>query len=430
MIIDHIQLAMPAGREAEARAYFGGLLGLAEEPKPAPLANRGGCWFRGPGCVLHLGVDSDFRPQTKAHPAFLVHDLADLARRLEAAGLAVRWDDALPGVARFYTADPFGNRLELIQDGGGFSQQCPHRATETRAGSGVRTSPSVAGPSKKLPSSGCKLMQSQAEKGQAFRALHEGERAFIIPNPWDIGTARLLAHLGFEALATTSAGYAFSVGQRDLTIGRDQMIAHVRDIVTATELPVSADLENGFGDDAETVAETIRLAAATGLVGGSIEDATGRPDAPIYRLDLAVERVRAAVAAARALPFPFTLTARAENYLVGRPDLEDTIRRLRAYQEAGADVLYAPGLSGLDDIVAVVDAVERPVNVVMGLRGAQLSLAALSEIGVKRISVGSALSRAALGAFLRAAREMRQHGTFTFAEEAVSYQEISAMFHT
>ena len=271
-------------------------------------------------------------------------------------------------------------------------------------------------------------MRTQAERGRAFRALHKRDTAFIIPNPWDVGTARLLAHLGFEALATTSAGYAFSVGQRDNTIGRDEMMAHVRAIVSATDLPVSADLENGFGDDPETVAATIRLAAATGLVGGSIEDGTARADDPIYEHALAVERVRAAAQVARALPFPFTLTARAENYLVGRPDLKDTIKRLQAYQEGGADVLYAPGLSTKDDIAAVVSSVDRPVNVVMGLQGVQLSLAALSQIGVKRVSVGSALSRAALGAFLRAAREMRNHGTFAFADEAVSYRDISAMF--
>jgi 2-methylisocitrate lyase-like PEP mutase family enzyme len=271
-------------------------------------------------------------------------------------------------------------------------------------------------------------MRTQAEKASAFRALHERENAFIIPNPWDIGTARLLKHLGFEALATTSAGYAFSLGQRDYKLGRDNTLAHAASIVSATDLPVSADLENGFGDDPETVGETIRLAAATGLAGGSIEDSTGRHGDPIYGFDMAVERVRAAAEAARSLPFPFTLTARAENFLWGRPDLADTIKRLQAYQEAGADVLYAPGLASKDDIAAVVKAVDRPVNVVMGLNGVQLTLAELSEIGVKRVSVGSALARAALGAFLRAAREMREHGSFTFADEAVSYSEISAMF--
>lgn len=271
-------------------------------------------------------------------------------------------------------------------------------------------------------------MRTQAEKGSSFRALHERDGAFIIPNPWDVGTARLLAHLGFEALATTSAGFAFSIGRRDNAVGRDLMLAHVDAIAAATDLPVSADLENGFGDHPETVAETIRLGAAAGLAGGSIEDSINRPGEPIYEQELAVERVRAAVEAGRALAFPFTLTARCENYLVGRPDLADTIRRLQAYQEAGADVLFAPGLTSRDDIAAVVRSVDRPVNVVMGLQGVQLGLAELSELGVKRVSVGSALTRAALGAFLRAAREMREHGTFTFAEEAVSFREISALF--
>jgi len=270
-------------------------------------------------------------------------------------------------------------------------------------------------------------MLTQAEKGRIFRGLHERDHAFIIPNPWDVGTAHLLEHVGFEALATTSAGYAFSVGRRDGTIGRDEMLAHVSTIASTTDLPVSADLENGYGDAPDIVAETIRLAAATGLAGGSIEDATGLPDHPIYEKEHAVERVRAAVEVVRKLSFPFTLTARAENYLHGRPDLKDTIERLQAYQEAGANVLYAPGLASRKDIVAVVSAVDRPVNAVMGLQGVQLSLAELSAIGVRRISVGSALSRAALGAFLRAAREMREKGTFDFAKEAVSYRDISAM---
>lgn len=271
-------------------------------------------------------------------------------------------------------------------------------------------------------------MRTQSQKAATFRALHERDGAFIIPNPWDKGTARLLAHLGFEALATTSAGYAFSVGRTDYSIGRDEMLKHVADIVAATDLPVSADLENGFADDPGDAAETYRLAAATGLAGGSIEDATGRNDDPIYEQTLAAERVRAVVEAVRSLPFPFTVTGRAENYLWGRPDLKDTIRRLQAYQDAGADVLYAPGLTSKEDIGTVVRSVDRPVNVVMGLQGVQLSHADLAAIGVKRISVGSALSRAALGAFLRAAREMRERGTFTFAAEAVNYRDISAMF--
>jgi 2-methylisocitrate lyase-like PEP mutase family enzyme len=194
------------------------------------------------------------------------------------------------------------------------------------------------------------------------------------------------------------------------------------------DLPVSADLENGFGDEPDTVAETIRLAATTGLAGASIEDSTGRTDHPLYDHGLACDRVRAAAEAARAAPFLFTLTARAENFLVGRVDIADVIRRLQGYQEAGADVLYAPGLASRDDIAAVVRSVDRPVNVVMGLQGVRLSQAELSAMGVRRISVGSALSRAALGAFLRAAREMREQGTFTFADEAVSFRDVSAMF--
>jgi 2-methylisocitrate lyase-like PEP mutase family enzyme len=205
------------------------------------------------------------------------------------------------------------------------------------------------------------------------------------------------------------------------------MLAHVAELVGATDLPISADLENGFGDTLEQVAETYRLAAATGLVGASIEDASGRTDKPIYELALATERVSAAVEAARELPFPFTVTARAENYLHGRPDLKDTIRRLQAFQDAGADVLYAPGLSTKADIAAVVTSVDLPVNVLMGAAGLRLSAAELSDLGVKRISVGSALSRAALGAFLRASREMLEHGTFTFGDDAVSYHDISAM---
>ena len=271
-------------------------------------------------------------------------------------------------------------------------------------------------------------MRTQAEKGELFRALHARDDAFIIPNPWDVGTARLLARLGFEALATTSAGYAFSVGRRDNSVDRDEMLEHVAAIAAATDLPVSADLESCYAEDLEGIADTIRRAAEAGLVGGSIEDSTQRPDDPLYERELAADRVRAAAEAARSLPVPFTLTGRAENFLVGRPDLADAIARLQAYQEAGADVLYAPGLTSRDDIAALVRSVDRPVNVVMGLQGVQLSLADLAELGVKRVSVGSALSRAALGAFLEAAREMAADGTFTFAERAVDYREISSMF--
>lgn len=268
-------------------------------------------------------------------------------------------------------------------------------------------------------------MQAKADN---FYALHQAPGTFIIPNPWDRGSARILAHMGFKALATTSMGYAFSIGQRDNSLTREQTLANAADIVGATDLPVNADLENGFGDAPEAAAETIRLSAATGICGGSIEDASGRADAPIYDIGLARERVAAAVAAARSLPYRFTLTARAENYLWGRADLNDTIKRLQTFQEAGADVLYAPGLKTREDIAAVVSSVDRPVNVVMGLVGAQLSLEELSRIGVKRISVGSSLQRAALGAFLRAAGEMSSQGTFTYAAEAASPKDVTPIF--
>lgn len=271
---------------------------------------------------------------------------------------------------------------------------------------------------------------TQAEKAERFQALHRRAGAFIIPNPWDRGTARLLVHQGFEALATTSAGYAFSMGRPDNAVPRETMLAHVSAIAAATPLPVSADLEHGYGDEPATVAETIRFAAGVGAVGGSIEDSTGRADPPLYDIGQAAERIRAAAEAVRKLPFPFMLTARAENYLVGRPDLKDTLRRLQAYQEAGADVLYAPGLASREDIAAVVSSVDRPVNVVMGLQGLRLGLAELSALGVKRISVGSALARAAFGAFLRAAEEMREHGGFGFADEAAPYRDLNSLFRT
>jgi 2-methylisocitrate lyase-like PEP mutase family enzyme len=270
--------------------------------------------------------------------------------------------------------------------------------------------------------------KTQAEKGRRFRELHRQDHAFIVPNPWDIGTAKLLQSLGFEALATTSAGYAFSVGKPDGAIDREQMIAHAAEIVAATELPVSADLENLYVDDPSQVSQTIRIAAEAGLAGCSIEDVPlGRGEGP-YELEFAADRVRAAAEAAHSLPFPFTLTARSENFIVGRPDLRDTIARLQAFQQAGADVLFAPGLKTKEDIATVFRSVDRPLNVIMGLQGVQLSVAELSEIGVKRISVGSALSRAALGAFLKGAHEMLERGTFNFAETATTYADLNAMF--
>ena len=271
-------------------------------------------------------------------------------------------------------------------------------------------------------------VSDQYAKAEKFRRLHQGNSAFIVPNPWDVGTARLLAHLGFEALATTSMGYAFSRGRMDNTLSREETLAYASEIVAASSLPVSADLENGFGDSPESAAETITLAGEARLVGGSIEDATGRSENPIYEQQHAADRIRAAAESARRLPFSFMLTARAENFLWGRPNLQDTIKRLQAFQDAGADVLYAPGLRTREDISAVVSSVDRPVNVVMGLQGVQLDVAELSALGVRRISVGSALCRAALGAFLRAARETRERGTFSWASEAANPWELTRIF--
>jgi 2-methylisocitrate lyase-like PEP mutase family enzyme len=272
------------------------------------------------------------------------------------------------------------------------------------------------------------LVPTQAEKGITFRDLHHGDRAFIVPNPWDAGSARLLQSLGFEALATTSAGFAYSIGKPDGAIDRDSMLAHAAAIVAATDLPVSADTENCYADEPAGVAETIRLAAKTGLAGCSIEDVPLGREGRAYEIKFAAERVRAAAEAAHSLPFPFTLTARAENFITGRPDLRDTIARLQAFQEGGADVLFAPGLTSKEDIATVVRSVDRPVNVIMGLQGVRLTVAELSELGVKRVSVGSALSRVALTAFVRAAREMKEHGTFTFADDAMKYAEFNAAF--
>lgn len=268
------------------------------------------------------------------------------------------------------------------------------------------------------------MLENQADisaRAARFAALHRPGDPLVLPNPWDVGTARILAALGFQALATTSAGMAFSMGRRDGAAGREAALAHAAQLVAATDLPVSADLENGFGDRPEDAAETIRRAGAIGLAGASIEDASGDPDAPIYDRSLAVERVAAAVEAARGLGRPFVLTARAENFLHGRPDLDDTLARLAAFEAAGADVLYAPGLSRIEDIRAVCRGVSRPVNV---LGGGALSVAELAEAGAARVSLGGALARAALGAFLRAAREVRKSGTFGFAAEAAGFAEI------
>lgn len=273
-------------------------------------------------------------------------------------------------------------------------------------------------------------MKTPTEKAAAFRALHERPGAFMIPNPWDAGTARLLASLGFEALATTSLGLANSLGRVDGTNGvsRAQVIENCRVIAAATDLPVNADLENGYAHEPRAAAEIIRLAAEAGVSGGSIEDATGEADEPIYDFQHAVERVQAAVEVARGLPVPFLLTARAENLLHGRPDLDDTIRRLQAFEKAGADVLYAPGVRDLAAIRTVVASVTKPVNVVMSAADPDLTVEQLAAAGVKRISVGGALSRLALAAFLKGAREMAERGGFTWMRDTVPSKELKAIF--
>jgi 2-methylisocitrate lyase-like PEP mutase family enzyme len=269
--------------------------------------------------------------------------------------------------------------------------------------------------------------RAQSDRAQAFRALHHQDGAFVIPNPWDAGSARLLASVGFKALATTSAGFAFTLGRRDGAVSRDEKLQHIRDLVAAVDLPIAADLENGFGDAPEIAAETISLGAEAGLVGGSIEDSSGDPEHPIYDFNHAVERVAAAVEAAYALPFAFTLTARAENFLHGRPDLDDTIKRLQAFERAGADVLFAPGLTDLEMVKAICSSVSKPVNVVMSLALSKLTHADLAEAGVKRISLGAGLSRAAFGAVMRAAREITDHGSFTFLGDALQAAELIAV---
>ncbi len=265
---------------------------------------------------------------------------------------------------------------------------------------------------------------SDAPSIASFRDLHHRDEAFIIPNPWDIGSARILASMGFEALATTSAGLAYSRGLKDGEVSPSDMLDHCRDMSAATPLPVSADLGKGFGNRPEDVADTIDQVAETGVAGCSIEDFTGDPTRPIFDFDIAVERIAAASDAAKGRERDFVLTARCENFLYGRPDLDDTVRRLRAFDTAGADVLYAPGLNQLDQIRAVCDAVSKPVNVLIGVPGSAFRLRSLSSVGVKRVSVGSNLARLAFGELIRAAGEMRRDGTFTFAERTAGSSEI------
>ncbi len=266
---------------------------------------------------------------------------------------------------------------------------------------------------------------SQSDKATRFRALHQGPGAFLIPNPWDAGSARILAGLGFEALATSSGASAGILGRRDGKVTREEALAHARAIVGATDLPVSADLEKGFGDAPAVAAETIRLAAEVGLVGGSIEDASGDKDKPLYDLSLAAERVAAAVQAARALPFPFTLTARAENFLRGNPNLDDTIKRLQAFEKAGADVLFAPGLPDLEAVRAVCAAVSKPFNFMVGIKGKSFTVAELTAAGVKRISLATSLYREAMSGLVNAAREVREKGTFGYLDRSLTTPELN-----
>lgn len=269
-------------------------------------------------------------------------------------------------------------------------------------------------------------MSDQAGKAQALAALHAGPQAFVIANAWDAGSARLLTALGFKAIATSSGACAGVLGRRDGMVTRDEAMAHCKAVVEATDLPVSADLEKGFGDAPADAAETIRLAASIGLVGASIEDATGDPQRPLFEPALATERIAAAVEAARAMPFPFALTARTENYLRGNPDLDDTIRRLRSFEAAGADVLMAPGLPDLDAVRAVCAALSRPVNFMAGIKGKSFTVAALADAGVRRISLATSLYRAAMSGLLEAAKEVQDSGTFGYLDDTLATPALNA----
>jgi 2-methylisocitrate lyase-like PEP mutase family enzyme len=267
---------------------------------------------------------------------------------------------------------------------------------------------------------------TQTDKAEQFRVLHEAQDAFVIANVWDGGSARMMAGLGFAALATSSGASAGLLGRRDGKVTRDEALAQARVICDAIDLPVSADLEKGFGDAPEIVGETIGMAAEAGLVGGSIEDASGNPDAPIFELGYATERIAAAVSAARALPFWFTLTGRAENFLRGRPDLDDTIKRLKAYEAAGVDALMAPGLPDLESVRAVCAATTKPFNFMVGIKGKSFTVAALSAAGVKRISLATSLYRAAMTGLLSAAKEVREHGTFGYIDTSLATPDMNA----
>jgi 2-methylisocitrate lyase-like PEP mutase family enzyme len=266
---------------------------------------------------------------------------------------------------------------------------------------------------------------TQTEKALRFQQLHQRPGAFLIPNPWDAGSARVLAGLGFEAFTTSSGASAATFGRRDGKLTRDEALASARAIANATDLPVAADLENGFGDAPDAVAETVRMAAEAGLVGCSIEDHTGDKERPLYELQFAADRIAAAVQAAKSLPFPFTLTARAENFFRGKPDLDDTIKRLQAYEKAGADVLFAPSLPDLAAVRAICSAVSRPVNFMVAIRGKSFTVAQLVEAGVKRISFASSLYRAAMTGLIEAASELKQSGTFGYLDKTITTAELN-----
>jgi 2-methylisocitrate lyase-like PEP mutase family enzyme len=271
------------------------------------------------------------------------------------------------------------------------------------------------------------MVATQNEKATRFRALHEGPGVFVIPNPWDVGSARILAGLGFQALATSSAASASAVGRRDGKLTREEALRHSQLIVDATELPVSADLENGFGDAPEVVATTIRLAAGVGLVGCTIEDSTGDPSSPLYDFRLAVERIAAAAEAGRSVGFPFILTARAHNLLYASPSLDETINRLQAFEKAGADVLFAPGLPDLAAVRAVCQAVSKPVNFMVGIKGKSFPAGELAAAGVKRISLATSLYRAAMTGLLDAAREVKEKGQFSFVDRCVTTPDLNKL---
>jgi 2-methylisocitrate lyase-like PEP mutase family enzyme len=271
-------------------------------------------------------------------------------------------------------------------------------------------------------------MKTQQEKSAAFVALHQEPSCFLIPNPWDKGSAILLESMGFKALASTGAGYAFTLGKADLAIGAKDMLGYFKDICDVTDVPVSADMQNGFGDTPESVALTIIEAAKVGLVGGSIEDASGNTRDAIYDIGQAKERIAAAAQASKGLDFKFMLTARCENYLYGNPSISDTIKRLQAYQEAGADVLYAPGIQTVEDIKAVLSSIDRPMNLLMGFPSSQLTVTEVAALGVRRISIGGSMARAAMGALKRAGAEMLEHGTFSDAKEALTGKDLNSLF--